>query len=129
MDTQESGCPQCWPDDADAAWAARRALLPAATLVDESHYQVRVLGCAACGQRFLSVFTETVDWADGEDPQHWSMLPVDHDDLLALLRDGVPDESALAALAPRRRSLQRDFPKGGAPRCAWGVGLRVGPHD
>lgn len=121
------GCAACWPDDPDAAWAARRTLEPAAALVDESHFGVRLQGCPACGQRFLSVFTERVDWADGEDPQHWAALPVTLEEAVALA--AAPTEAVIGALAPGRRSLRRDFPKGGEPRCFWDAGMLVRPHD
>ncbi|MDX6770236.1 MAG: hypothetical protein SF051_11945 [Elusimicrobiota bacterium] len=121
------GCAACWPDSPEAAWESRRALAPAAELVDESHYGVRLLGCPACGQRFLSVFTERVDWADGEDPQHWALMPVTLEEAVSLA--AAPTEAAIDALAPRRRSLRRDFPKGGEPRCFWDEGARVRPHD
>jgi len=41
---------------------ARRALDFEAELIDESHVHVAILACGQCGQRFVSVFTETIDW-------------------------------------------------------------------
>ncbi|MGZ6143595.1 MAG: hypothetical protein ACXWLM_09655 [Myxococcales bacterium] len=114
-----AGCELCFPGSADAAWAARSSLERAAELVDESHFIVAILACPACGQRFLSVFTETVDWADGDDPQHWTMFPIAAGESEALIRRGASlDEAALATLAHGRKSLHFDCPKGG-PKRAW----------
>ena len=35
-----------------------------------------ILGCARCSQGFVSVFTKTIDWEDGDDPQFWTLLPI-----------------------------------------------------
>jgi hypothetical protein len=68
------GCAACWAEEADAAWAAHRGLTAEARLVDESHFDVALLRCPACGQRFASVFTERIDWVNGEDPQFTVVL-------------------------------------------------------
>lgn len=65
---EDFGCKRCWPPSAGAAWKARGALTHVAELIDESHFHVMILACPRCTQRFVSVFTETVDWADGDDP-------------------------------------------------------------
>jgi hypothetical protein len=126
----EFGCDRCWPADPALAWDARRGLTHLDELIDQSHFHVMVLGCPVCEQRYVSVFTETIDWTDGEDPQYWSLLPVTSQeaDGLTLQRTSL-DEAKLSALAPARRCLRRDFPKGGEPRAFWGSGLFVGPHD
>ena len=123
-----TGCALCWPDDARDAWDAdtrkRRA-----ELVDESHFHVTLLVCSACGQNFVSVFTETIDWVAGNDPQYWSLLPITRDEAEALER-GTPTEESLDRLGHGRRSLRREF---GAddeePHCGWSNTLRTGPHD
>lgn len=91
---------------------------------------MQILACGSCQQHFLSVFTETIDWADGDDPQHWSVLPLTEAEQRTLCQRGpAPSETTLHALAPSRRSLHRDHPKAAAPHTAWGTGVRVGPHD
>lgn len=124
------GCERCWPASADAAWEARRRLGCDAGLIDESHLHVMILACPACSQRFVSVFTERIDWADGDDPQDWSVLPVTATEAadLALRRDSLT-EAQINALGPGRRCLRRDYPKGGTPLCYWHAGICVSPHD
>jgi hypothetical protein len=98
--------------------------------IDESHFHVMVLRCAGCEQRFVSVFTETIDWEDGEDPQHWTLLPVTREEAARLARSGAaPTEAGLNALGPGRRSLCLSHPKGEPSRAYWSLGLHVGPHD
>ena len=123
------GCEHCFPPSAEAAWAARGRLQLVADLVDDSHYHVMVLACRACGQGFVSVFTETIDWQDGDDPQYWQLLPIDAGESEALVRSGATvAEAALNAL-PGRRCLCLDHPKGAEQRMYWSKGLHVGFHD
>jgi hypothetical protein len=127
---EDFGCERCWPPAPDAAWEARGALAHEADLIDKSHYHVMVLVCRSCSQRFVSVFTETIDWADGDDPQYWTTLPITGAEAAELLQQGSSvTEAQLNALGRGRRSLQQDYPKAAAPRCSWGTGLWVGPHD
>jgi hypothetical protein len=128
MNTSE-GCAICWPPSADAAWEARKDLSRQAELVDASHFHVRLLGCSQCGQRFVSVFTEMIDWADGDDPQYWTTIPVTAEETLTLERSNPFTESILNELGPGRRSLLRSAPKGAPITVCWGQGIFVGPHD
>jgi hypothetical protein len=123
------GCPACWPDDAGAAWNARAALVHDLTLVDESHFIVAIRRCGACHQRFISVFAETIDWTDGEDPQYRQLMPVNNDEIVLLAAAGAGVESVFAKIGPDRRALHRDFPKSGDIVCGWHRGLLTPPHD
>ena len=121
---QEFGCAACWPAEAEAAAEARRALKHAAELLDESHLGISLRDCPRCGQRFVSVFVEEVDWVDGDDPQYWTLLPLTAAEAADLLRDGPPAVvERLDGLAPGRRSLRIDHPKGTPPRIYWGSGV------
>ena len=123
------GCLQCWPALADAAWEARKGLVRVSDLIDESHFHVMILSCPSCAQQFLNVFTETIDWAAGEDPQYWTTLPLTAPEAADLVgRSGI-SEADIAFMAPGRRSLRRDYPKDELPRDYWGNGILVGPHD
>lgn len=124
------GCERCWPSTADAAWEARSALTRAQELIEESHFHVQILACPRCAQRFVSVFTEVIDWKDGDDPQYWTLLPITETEAADLVRqrDSLT-ESSLEALGRDRRCMRHDYPKATAPRTYWATGISVGPHD
>lgn len=127
---EDFGCESCWPADANSAWEARSTLTRVAELIDESHFHVMILACPRCGQHFVSVFTETIDWADGDDPQYWTLLPITAAESADLVqqRESV-SESMLNALGPGRRALRLDHPKGSSQRVFWGAGISIGMHD
>ena len=130
MHTREFGCDLCWPADARAAWGARDGLSRLRELIDESHFIVAILACPRCGQQYVSIFTEMIDWEDGNDPQYWTVLPITWAEAESLMRQGASlNEMSLNALGRERRSLRRDHPKAGPPRVFWGSGILVGPHD
>jgi len=124
------GCPTCWPELAIDAWEAQSALKAETVLIDDTHFRVWTLRCPGCAQGFVCVFPETIDWADGEDPMYWTVLPITPAESASLvsLGDSVCERD-LNALGSGRRSLRRDFPKSAEPRCYWGSGILVGPHD
>jgi hypothetical protein len=124
------GCEQCWPSSAAVAWTATRSLTLQAVLIDESHYRVSIRGCHVCPQRFLLVFTEMIDWVDGEDPQDWTRLPISHSEAATLSKSGDSlTESEIETVGSIRKSLKFTHPKGTGPECYWGIGISVGPHD
>lgn len=130
MREQLFGCNYCWPSDATAAWQARATLTLANELIDDSHFIVTILGCKTCGQRYISVFTEMIDWQNGNDPQYWTLLPITDLEAESLIQlQATLDKMNLNALGLDRRSLQRDHPKVGPMRVFWGNGISVGPHD
>jgi hypothetical protein len=119
----QTGCDHCLPDDAAAAWEAQRGHVTLARPVDESHHSVTLLACRHCGQRFVKVFAETIDWVDGEDPQHWRLMPVSAEEAGQLMAG--PDPVAL----PHRRSVAVDHPKEREATVHWGWGVEVRCHD
>jgi hypothetical protein len=123
------GCNACWPSSADAAWEAVKSLKTDIDLIDESHFKIKIRSCKKCGQQFLSVFTETIDWKDGEDPQYWTVIPLTTEEAERLSSKGSDFEAALVALPDARRSLRHDFPKGSGPKSYWSQGLAIGAHD
>ena len=130
MQAQEFGCQLCWPADALAAWEARNRLTRLKELIDESHFIVAILGCGHCDQRYVSIFTELIDWADGEDPQYWTLMPITETEAEGLIQQEMSlNEEILTALGPGRRCLRRDHPKAGSPQVFWGRGVLIGPHD
>jgi len=101
-------------------------------LVDESHFGASILRCVRCGQHFLSLFCERVDWADSDDPQTTVAVPVSADEVRRLrTANVVADENAiLEIVANERRFLYHDMPKGAAETLAWKTRLLFIPgHD
>jgi hypothetical protein len=121
------GCATCWPATAEAAYASWQEADPVKELVDESHYIVRVVACRTCRQHFLNVFTELIDWDDGEDPCCRRRIPLTPKEAQSLTGD--VSEQQLMALAPGRKCLAFDWPKDGPTSVYWTQGLRIGPHD
>lgn len=125
------GCGRCWGSDADTVWKAKREFATVADLIDESHYGVSILACPQCAQRFVFVFTETVDWAGGDDPQASNLMPLSDAEAAELTRQGAAvTEAALAAVGPRRRCVLHRYPADSDERQNfWRTGISVGPHD
>jgi hypothetical protein len=123
------GCATCMPDSATAAWQAKDALEHLQMPVDDSHFIVNLCRCTKCGQHFVTVFTEMIDWYEGDDAQHRVLLPIDPAEYRALASLGQAITSqVLEMLGPTRRSLHMDHPTGGSKKFYWSTGLRVGPH-
>jgi len=118
------GCEQCWPDSAVAAWTAIQKTDRGDDLIEESHCHAMFRACRACSQTFVSVFTEKIDWAEGDDPQHWAVLPVTADEISFAV-----NPKSVHGFQPDRRSLQVDTPKGGGIDIFWSTGLFIGDHD
>lgn len=121
------GCERCAGDDEAQAWQATQAARTG-TFVQESHFSVHRSQCS-CGQAFITVFTERVDWKDGEDDQRWLVLAVTNDELARLKADDALS-ATIEQLGQRRRFLERAFPTGKDITLTWRAGaLRIGPHD
>ena len=125
-----NGCAVCWPEDADAAWLADKKLVHVSVLADESHFHVTLRACDSCGQRYVCVFTETVDWVDSEDPQARTSTPLSLEEAVALVGPAETLEARICKIGAGRKTLRRDFPKGvEAPRAFWAETLTIGAHD
>jgi hypothetical protein len=125
------GCQACFQGDAETTWKAMRNFPVVERLIGESHFSVTVLACPECGQRCIRIFTETVDWADGQDPQYWSVVPLTVQESEELIGQGEHvDRHLVEAMGSDRRYLQVDYPKGRDLRAFWANGhLMIGPHD
>jgi hypothetical protein len=130
MNSSDYGCEHCWPSAAEAALAAKSTLVRKKDLIDQSHFHAMIRACPHCAQRFVSVFTETIDWMDGDDPQYCTLMPITEMEAVDLVQqcDSLTEDK-LDALARGRRSLHEDKPKGSASRVFWGTGLCAGLHD
>src|SRR5262245_36764531 len=118
--TASLGCRRCYGEDADAVWDYyEEGLEVERELVGDSHFIVQLRRCAECGQQFVWIFGEAVDWDGGEDAQRREIVP---------LRGGEAesvdklDYSAIAALGRERRYLETDWPTAGPPTAQWSTG-------
>jgi hypothetical protein len=128
-DARGFGCPRCFGTDASAAWGAMRASREA-TVVQESHFSVHVTSCT-CGQHYVEVFMERIDWRGGDDDQTWCMFPIRQDEYLRLAASAEPDvERVVAELAGERRFLVRARDEQDVMAAWWREGgFMIGPHD
>ena len=127
---ERPGCDQCWPQSASTAWERSRSLKHKHSLVRESHYHVTIAACPFCSQHFVRIFTETIDWLGGNDPQYSTVYPLSPEeaDYLGQLGEDVT-EQILNGLPSERMSLIHDFPRAGGVQTHWSQGIFIGPHD
>lgn len=111
LDSNLFGCPTCLPERPSREWA--RTLGITDWLIGDSHYAVQIRQCPACGQRFVHIFSEFIDWKDGDDAQYSDVVPITPAEAEALRERGgdvTPEE--LAALGKGRRRLCDHHPTG-----------------
>ena len=123
--TESFGCRRCYGDDPLTTWEYYDVGLEVGReLVAEPHFIVQLRECAECGQQFVWVFSEAVDWQGGEDAQHRSVVPISEVEARALgkVADRV-EALSLADLGRGRRYLVTDWPTdAGSPTIAWSTG-------
>jgi hypothetical protein len=130
IDRDGYGCPACWPTSAEAAWAAGLKLHDREALIDDSHFNARVATCSKCGQAYLWVFTELIDWQHGDDSQGWCRVPLTAAEARELLFDKFKgNDGDVYRIGEGRRSLWRIHPRGGTDGYSWGLGVAPLPHD
>lgn len=130
----ESGCSKCYDKDPVRAWDLFKNTVTLESLINESHFSIRIRQCRACDQKYLAVFTETIDWQDGQDPQLWSIVPVAPDEIAVLINAGSDDSDvslvrSVENAVMERQSLCLDWPKGSDQKIFWRKGIIVGLHD
>lgn len=102
------------------------------TLFDRSHFSVFVSRCSKCGQQFLRVFMEVVDWEAGDDSQAGVRIPITPGEAAGLKEFETANEAELAlrAMDFSRRKLWWVHPKGKEASTYWATGeLVILPHD
>jgi hypothetical protein len=115
------GCARCVDENAAAAWNAINA--PSTlTFVQEPHFSVHATRCS-CGQPFVVVFTERVDFRDGSDTQIELAVAVWPGELERL--SGEFRTLTLTTLVRGRAFLVKS--SGDAPRWV-ASGFSIGPH-
>src|SRR5689334_15312614 len=102
------GCKQCIPIEPTTATSLGLELV--VHLVGESHFGVSIRRCATCGQQFAWVFTETIDWDRGEDPQCTTVMPLTEGEAAGAIAHGERSLADLAGIAVQRRFLCDDWP-------------------
>ncbi len=117
------GCARCYGKDADAAWTFLSDSQWRHRLVDKSHFDISIRPCPDCDQNYVWIFTEFIDWADGDDPQYWNVLPLTQEETETLAVQGEDvDHTQIEDLGSSRRYLVVNHPKGGPKSVFWGSG-------
>jgi len=75
------------------------------TLEDDSHLMRRLYRCKKCGQLYFYEFYEEIDWAEGNDPQYCTLIPVEDEGSAELLNKKAPIELLCYP------SIRMDFPR------------------
>ena len=118
------GCERCHPDQLPPDFFGYvRGLDIVESVVQESHFALQVLRCHSCGQLFVKVFTEFIDWDGGDDAQYWTVMPITSDEATRLIAEGEGvDVQWVGSLGRGRRSLISDYPTGAPSRYGWRSG-------
>ncbi|MEO0576412.1 MAG: hypothetical protein AAF004_13190 [Pseudomonadota bacterium] len=125
------GCDICFPDDIELAGKCWYKVPVIKALIAESHFSIKVRQCNSCGQRFVTVFAEMIDWQTGEDPQQCCALPITELEAARLLKAGsdAEAESIAESLGANRRSFSSFWPSGKGKSDVWSTGFLIGMHD
>ncbi len=118
-----AGCPRCTGASAGDAWAAVKGSATH-TFANEPHYGVHATRCA-CGQPFVFVFTERVDYQDGFDTQVELAVALWSEELGELQGMGSAVGTKLTRLAQGRPFLMKST--GNEPRWV-DRGFSIGPY-
>jgi hypothetical protein len=118
---QSFGCRRCYGEDPQTVWAYyEEGLAVEQELVGDSHFLVQLRRCAECGQQFVWIFGEAIDWEGGEDAHRREIMPVSAAEAEAACKLNYP---SLAALGLDRRYLETDWPTDAAdPAVEWSTG-------
>ncbi|MDX2092804.1 MAG: hypothetical protein SFX73_33365 [Kofleriaceae bacterium] len=123
-DATTLGCTACYGNDAQAVLAYYQSggLEIDERLSDDSHFGVTIRHCTRCGQTFLFVFTEFVDWQGGEDDQYTDVVPISGAEAAEALQR-PSDLQFLGSLGTGRRRLATAWPRGAKEKSiAWRTG-------
>jgi hypothetical protein len=122
--TAQFGCAECYGEDAKAALEFTYKHLPIThRLIGDSHYGVSVRVCDSCGQQFVAIFTEFVDWTGGDDAQYFEVVPVTPEEADEVIAAGENVTTRrLGELGEGRKHLSDHWPTGGPQEIFWRSG-------
>jgi hypothetical protein len=123
--TTEFGCARCYGDDPQAVFDYQRGngFTGHQPIITKSHFIVSLIHCGQCSQQFVSIFTESIDWAHGQDPQYTDLVPVTPAEAETILAAGEDvDLRYLGQLGDGRRRLSTDWPSGAPQQVMWRSG-------
>ncbi|MCE7002883.1 hypothetical protein LWC34_08565 [Kibdelosporangium philippinense] len=115
----EFGCAQCYGEDAETVMEyCTKNLETTQRIVSDSHFGVSVRKCPECGQEFIAIFTEFVDWQGGDDAQYFDIVPVTPIEVKYFLEADLVIRE-LGKLGHARRRVSSDWPTGGTYQVSW----------
>lgn len=111
-----AGCGKCNAEDPEAAYAALSDSPRIDALISRAHFDIELLRCESCGQPWVYVYAEFVNFAGDEDPDYRDYVPISEEELreLTSLEDRSYDAitTRVKSLAEGRTRLQADWPVG-----------------
>lgn len=120
------GCVMCTGDDPEEAWEALQTE-HVVSLVRELHFGVDVKRCF-CDQLFAVVFTERIDFRDGEDDQTWLAVPITEAEHARIEEAGASDAPRVLVESVRQRRFLARTRLSEPPWWCDG-GFSIFPHD
>lgn len=105
--TTDFGCTECYGEDAEAMLGYYLGdLTTTQGIASDNHWGVALRACPKCGQQFVTIFTEFVNWAAGGDDQYYAIVPVSAVEAAEVVRAGEDISDAfLGTLGEGRRHL------------------------
>jgi hypothetical protein len=102
------GCTECYGEDAEAMLEYYlQKLTTTHGIFSENHEGAALRECPKCGQQFVTIFTEVINWAAGGDDQFYDVVPVTPDEAAEIVRAGSDISMAhLNGLGKQRRHLE-----------------------
>lgn len=121
----------CQSSEVDVAYESLLQTDVLSVVCDDSHFMVRLVECQSCFQRYLYVFTELIDWTDGDDSQSRSFTAVSRIEADTISQRGSKINGLeIMDLQLMGKTLWWVWPKGSKPDLHRSEGpLIVMPHD
>lgn len=92
-----------------SAWEHPRETV--CVLIADSHFDLRIGRCGNCGQHYVEIFTEFLNWGGRDDSQYGDTLPVSDQEAATFLAQGSNvDLRQIQELGEHRLRLKWDWP-------------------